>query len=133
MCGLAYAEDTAEILVRGQDEGKRQSRWPLTERLESMGSDLPVALRYVEYYRSQHIVDVVRDQAMHALRRSALINIPQGHERDEGSSLRIICEFCGHAWTMFRRRTVPEPERVDRRAHGDGPSMRVGREFNIRG
>ena len=124
MCGLAYAEDTGEILVRGQEEGKRQSRWPLTERLECMGSDLRVALRYVEYYRSQHIVDVVRDQAMHALRRSAPINIPQGHESDEGSSLRIICEFCGLARTMFRRGTVPEPERVDRRAHGDAVHAR---------
>jgi hypothetical protein len=34
---------------------------------------------------------------------------------------------------MLRLRTVPEPKRVDRRAHGDGPSMRLGRESNIRG
>ena len=133
MPGMAYVAHTGELLIRGRDEGKRQSRWQVTERLESMGPELRVALRYVKYCRSRDNVDVVREQAMGALRRSARINIPPGHERDEGSSLRIISDFCGHASTMLHRPTVPEPERVDRRAHGNGPCRRLGRESDIHG
>ena len=112
---------------RSRDKGKRQSWWRVTGKLESMEPELGVALRYVKYYMSRDKIDVVREQAMCALCRSTLINIPLGHERDEPLLLLNIREFCGHGSNVLRRPMMPEPERIDHRAHVKDWSRSLGR------